>query len=491
MAFLIPEAMTVADILAPLVEEGVVMGAAEAAEVMQTPYEYVRYLGSNPYVQGLSAAGLLEWEDLKKGAHWLYMHEYTKAPSKYEFAYSNVLSGGSPVRPTKLDDKFEEENSTQEMKQSAIFPIVRTDDKIVVPDYGNMSDLTDEEYNYIPDMNTPSKWRTKAIVCRHYTKGSNAPGVKPIILSGYRSQELETEPGKMNWNTSFSWYSINELGYCHRAATDNLNVQRGTGFTYLSGQGNTLAMPAETRQEQYSIYEMYHKKEYIITNTSNANVSVILRVLTTKRDHSNILGGAGASGDIYNTTFERDRGASANIRWSSDTDTVLTTPLEVWDYRFNLFKHRYKVRRNWREIGHRKVNLEPGHTVTIPYIDKGPRVLSLQYVNEADGDTQLSGYFKQVWIELRGTDIGWNNAAGNYQVGTGGASISIIEKSTISLKAVPQMRTRKMFFNATAPTNNSVQAATYYNQALIAQGNFESRENEDDQGQKAMDLGGN
>lgn len=327
----------------------------------------------------------------------------------------------------------------------------------------------------------PMKYRVKDIVLHHHAKGSGAPGTKPVGLSGYRQIEFQVDGGRTAINADFTWNDKTELLRAMDFAIRNYMTQTQTGWRNVTAAANTegtafnAQLSSATIENNLHAFEMYHKKEYIITNQSNTDCSVVCRLITYKTNSAlPLIRASVAEADlINNTTFEAAQYANAMPYNPSGIGSPaaidLNSIIGTTDYRFNMFKHRYKVRKYMKELGVRIIKLKPGDSCVVAVVDKGPRLISRVALNELEANQRPAGYFRQMVFELRGTDIASHSAT--TEQGFSAAAIGILEKSTMIYKAVQKMNFRMLKFIEPASTDNVVTRMRYQEPSLIARVN--------------------
>lgn len=454
--FAIPEALEVAEILAPFVEEGAIT-AQEALGIVQTPTEYVRAVANNPYVQAATGAGLLEWEDVKKGVARGYEYEADKYASKYNYTYSKGGSGpdksvkksvgkvGKLLRPSKIPDYYEptEKKNTVPRKQYHR--------KFTPPENNNMSggrmDVVGAPKYVLNRTFQANQGRTNyasPIVIRHNSKVGSTIAKAYCSINGNRTQELSAEVSRMA-SCDFYYGFYSELDNMHMFANRNLIVQTGIGTKVDNSHGISGDVQASAFAQQYKSYIISQIRIYDVSNMSDKSCYVTLILSTPKNTD-----GLTLEGCVDDVSFEENTGYSY-IKWSDPTANVddrTDTTIAKDEHKFNLFKHRYKVRRNWRKLATRTVLLTPGQRTKFKVMEIGPQMISKIYLDEITTASKFyPGYTKNVRFELRGADVVANRAAANTQVAKSSASIAIVESMHIKMMGVVKTKHITKYLN--------------------------------------------
>lgn len=459
MAFLIPEALEVAEILAPFVEEGAIT-AQEALGYVQNPTEYARLVANNPYVQAVTGAGLLEWEDVKKGVAKGYDYEAGKFANKYNYTYSKGGEGkdtsvkksvgktGKLLKPTKIPDYYKptEKKNTVPRFHRKFTPQNKMSEamQIVAP--------TGPRYYLGNKQNVANMGRlthVKPIVLKHYAKIKSTIARAKCSISGNRTMELACNVGRKN--TIDCYYSTrDELNNMHAYAQRNLIAQTGIANKAALTEGVSTDINANSFANQYKTLIIGQVRTYDITNMSDKSCYVTIYLSTPKVEICDLFEAC-----IDDTSFEDSTG-NDYIKWSdgvanygSDDRTVSNIPRD--EHRFNPFKHRYKVRRNWSLLAKREVFLVPGQRTKLRVLETGTQLISKIHLDEAYANTSVNikGYSKNVRFELRGADVVSNKTTNNTQVSKSSTSIAIIEAMHVRLMGCVTTRFVHKYLNQT------------------------------------------
>jgi len=334
----------------------------------------------------------------------------------------------------------------------------------------------------INKMTENRKFAVPPIRVRHHSNYRKPFGIKPLILSGYRTYEMTVDGGKLALSDEFRWNDKDDIKRQMDISIRNYFQQNQVGYRSATNEGiSGVDLNNDTITTQIYSYCLNHKKEYIVTNQGTTNCLVICSMITNKKE-----GDVTFDDAVGDSSFET-RQSPEFLQYTLGTSNELTNVIPSDDYRFNFFKHRYRVRKDWKLLGKRTVQLAPGDTVVIPVIDSGPWLFSRIALDESVS-ALIPGYYRQVVFELRGTDVAFSKSTTDYKTGFAKAGINIIEKTTMTLMSYPIMRTRKMVFATTAETDNSVTIGSYRKAAFLTDDDMRIINN-DDKVSKPMDQG--
>lgn len=298
--------------------------------------------------------------------------------------------------------------------------------------------------------------RAPTITIRHASKYKSSPFTVPINLEGYKTIEIESSVGRLGTHHSF-YNTKDELDNHRTLAQTNVIAQCGIGAKADLTEGVTASISNQAYANMYKTYIMRNIRTYDVQNNGTTSCSIALKVYTSKIDYSPTFQEC-----IDDTTFERVQGNGAI--WWYDTQALqgadnnsLNTEINKDSLCFDPMKHRYKVRRNFTQMGKRKVILQPGESCRFCIAEVGPHLISNIFLNEySPAHNQMKGYFRVVRFELRGIDVVSNNT--NTQVSKAPASVAIVEK--FQMKLVGNMSMRPLYKQLITDLTGSVATNT-------------------------------
>lgn len=258
-------------------------------------------------------------------------------------------------------------------------------------------------------------------------------------ISGHRTIELNCDVGRLA-SKHISYSFKDELDNMHVYAQKNLIAQTGLGTKASLTEGVTADISAQAYQNQLKSIILGQTRIYDIANMCDKSCYLTVYVVTPKVDSAPSL-----TDCIVDTSFESINGISwakwaDNIPAGND-DRTQAGIMDVDEHKFNFFKHRYKVRRNYRKLAKRTIYLNPGQRTRIKILETGPQLISKIYLDEAGSPTaQIRGYTKTLRFELRGADVVGNSSAGNTQVTKSSANVAIVESMSIRLMGIMTTR---------------------------------------------------
>lgn len=472
MSFLIPE---LEPLLGYFAEEAVPLYEAYV-ESHGLP-NYIRQITDSSSFKTLGALGLLNYEKVKEGAYnsWIYQrNKYGKDLEMWQ-PYENI----SPIKR-----KYSDIDDNHDLDITLPLPIEDDTDMIVAH---QVTDAVPVNGFFVKgkfkSKMENTKFYTRPIVVKHNASGAYQRGVKDLVLQGYRTKAIGCTAGRLTIEDDFSYNSKAELLNQIRIANNNYMMQNQTGYRDVAAANNTVGTSASMTDAVINnnvyAYCMMHKKTYRITNIGNQDVTVLLRFITNKTHTSQALDTCVSDTSYELNTLSTGVWSANNVlRYDTSIAGELTNVVSADLPHFNLFKHRYKVRKYWKQLGVRKCMLKPGHECTIPVMDSGPWMLSRGVLEELEAGQYPAGYFRIPLIELRGADIAWNSDPTNFTATTSGGSISIVEKTLIVLRANMRMQPLNMQFITTHKSDNTVGSYTGLGQILAANEREMNEENQ-------------
>lgn len=283
--------------------------------------------------------------------------------------------------------------------------------------------------------------KSPPMVVYHRSRGmSRTPFMADTGLRGYKTIEFTTPVGRLSHHHSF-WNTFDELKNMRTLAATNIISQLGIGNKAALTEGVTTAIAAQTYKNLYQTYITRQTRTWDVTNMGTTTCSINIRIFTSKRDDS-----PNFQDCLSDTTFEDFQGANqvqyfdGSAIVGADNGTV-TNSIPDDDLTFDCMKHRYKVRRNWKQLGRRSHILEPGQSIRFTFTDQGPHLISDVYLDENLTNQQiLPGYFRQCRFELRGIDVVASTAASDSRISRSPAAVAIIEHMTLTLRGSLQLR---------------------------------------------------
>lgn len=278
----------------------------------------------------------------------------------------------------------------------------------------------------------------KTVTIQHASKYKSSPFTVPINLQGFKTIEVESAVGRLGVHHSF-YNTKDELDNHRTLAQTNVIAQCGVGAKQALTEGVSSQTSTQAYANMFKTYIMKNIRTYDVQNNGNTTCSIALKVYTNKLDYSPTWQEC-----LDDTTFERFQGTST-VWWydgsaiqGTDNNSV-GTEIGQTDLYFDPMKHRYKCRRNFTQLGKRKVILQPGESCRFCIAEIGPHLISSIYLDEySPQSNQIKGYFRVVRFELRGIDVVSNNT--NTQVSKAPASVAIIEKFQLKLVGNISMR---------------------------------------------------